>query len=643
MVSAAPASAASSGAIAWGLNGNFFENNGFGQLGDGRRASSDVPVTVLGLSDVTSVSAGGFFSLALLSNGTVMSWGEGGELGDGSPSSSDVPVMVSGLSGVAAISAGYSESLALLKDGNVMGWGPQYGSDLPVVVTGLSGVSAVAAGTFYDLALLKNGTVMFWDSENGNVPVAVSGLSGVTAISGSYGHALALLKNGTVMEFLGKAPAPVSGLSGVTAIAAGWENNLALLSDGTVMTWSSKSPVPVSGLSGVTAITVGHGQNLALLGDGTIMAWGENRFGQLGNGTTEGSAVPILVSGPHEAAGVSAGYAHSLAYGPPLPTIIHVNPNTGPVAGDTSVTISAPSGSSFIGATAVKFGSTPATGFTVNSPTSITAVSPAGAGRADVTVTTPAGTNPVTAADQFNYVSTGLPELGRCQRATGVKEGKVTTFHGVYTTNRCTTASPTQEGKFEWATGPGAKANFTGTATAPTLEFVNAITKPEQTIIHCAKVTYQGTFTGSQTLVANVTFTGCEQGTAKTACQSIGAPAGEIKDNALEGELGVIKGGATPSIGWDLRPTGVTAPFLAEFECGGGGQATLEGSVIAAIAASDVMAPRSILSYKGRRGLQIPESFEGGLKDTLFCGEQVDLTAKVTLTNEEPLEIKALP
>jgi len=28
--------------------------------------------------------------------------------------------------------------------------------------------------------------------------------------------------------------------------------------------------------------------------------------------------------------------------------------------------------------------------------------------------------------------------------------------------------------------------------------------------------------------------------------------------------------------------------------------------------------------------------------DTLFCGEQVDLTAKVPITNEEPLEIKAL-
>ena len=55
-------------------------------------------------------------------------------------------------------------------------------------------------------------------------------------------------------------------------------------------------------------------------------------------------------------------------------------------------------GTDFTGATAVKFGTTAATGFTVNSATSITATAPAGAaGTVDVTVTTPGGTSATSA------------------------------------------------------------------------------------------------------------------------------------------------------------------------------------------------------------------------------------------------------
>jgi hypothetical protein len=61
-------------------------------------------------------------------------------------------------------------------------------------------------------------------------------------------------------------------------------------------------------------------------------------------------------------------------------------------------------GTGFTGASAVDFGSTAATSFTVNSFTQLTAVSPAGgAGTVDVTVTTLSGTSAISAADQFTY------------------------------------------------------------------------------------------------------------------------------------------------------------------------------------------------------------------------------------------------
>jgi hypothetical protein len=75
-----------------------------------------------------------------------------------------------------------------------------------------------------------------------------------------------------------------------------------------------------------------------------------------------------------------------------VPAVTTLSPTIGPVAGGTSVTIT---GTAFTGATAVKFGSTAATSFTVNSATAITAKAPAGSsGMVEVTVTTPNGTSP---------------------------------------------------------------------------------------------------------------------------------------------------------------------------------------------------------------------------------------------------------
>ncbi|MGA2521839.1 MAG: IPT/TIG domain-containing protein, partial [Acidimicrobiales bacterium] len=70
----------------------------------------------------------------------------------------------------------------------------------------------------------------------------------------------------------------------------------------------------------------------------------------------------------------------------PAPTITGVSPTSGSTGGGTTVTVT---GTGFTGATAVHFGSSPATTYTVNSPTQITATAPAATGTVDVTVTTP--------------------------------------------------------------------------------------------------------------------------------------------------------------------------------------------------------------------------------------------------------------
>jgi hypothetical protein len=79
-----------------------------------------------------------------------------------------------------------------------------------------------------------------------------------------------------------------------------------------------------------------------------------------------------------------------------------ITPAQGPVTGGTQVTIT---GAGFTGATAINFGTTKVTSFTVNSDTQITVTSPAGTGAVDMTVTTPDGTSPTVSADQFSYTS----------------------------------------------------------------------------------------------------------------------------------------------------------------------------------------------------------------------------------------------
>ncbi len=93
----------------------------------------------------------------------------------------------------------------------------------------------------------------------------------------------------------------------------------------------------------------------------------------------------------------------TIAGGTPAPAVTAISPSSGAVSGGTNVTIT---GTSFTGATSVNFGGTPATGFTVNSPTQISATAPPHAsGIVDITVTTAVGTSPTVPADQYTYLA----------------------------------------------------------------------------------------------------------------------------------------------------------------------------------------------------------------------------------------------
>ncbi|MBI3510186.1 MAG: T9SS type A sorting domain-containing protein [Bacteroidetes bacterium] len=327
---------------AWG-------NNSSGELGIGNTTDSYFPVTVNSLTGIIAVSGGGGFSIALKNNGTLWAWGDNstGELGNGNNASSNIPVQVTNwTTGYVSVDAGFDHLLAIKPDGTVWSWGTNtYGqlgignfsnSNVPVHVLGLTGIIAVSAGNGNSLALKNDGTVWAWglnhsgqlgigDTANRNLPVQIN-ITNIISISAGYAHSLFLRNDSTVWgsgwnvygqlgtgnNISSNTPVQSTGLSGIISITAGCGHSNALKSDGTIWAWgenmsgelgdgngefASNVPVAVAFLNGVSTIGIGGRQSFALKNDGTFWTWGQNNYGQLGNGNTNDSPVPVELNG----------------------------------------------------------------------------------------------------------------------------------------------------------------------------------------------------------------------------------------------------------------------------------------------------------------------------------------------------------
>jgi len=238
-----------------------------GQLGDGTIAQRSTFGQVLlsaggaNFSDVVAVSGGALHNLALKSDGTVWAWGFGGEgqLGNGANASSNVPVQVgASVAGfneqVVAIDAGLHYNLALTADGKVWAWGDNLYSQL------------------------GDGT-----QTNRNLPQAV-----LTSLGGTQ-------------------------LTGIVQVSAGEAHSAALKTDGSVVVWGYnydgevgngttnttgceclKFPATTTStaMGAVTSINAGTYHTVALKSDGTVWAWGYGFYGQIGDNNTADATTP---------------------------------------------------------------------------------------------------------------------------------------------------------------------------------------------------------------------------------------------------------------------------------------------------------------------------------------------------------------
>jgi alpha-tubulin suppressor-like RCC1 family protein len=271
----------------WGENGD-------GQLG---AAGGPAPVQVTDtggapLANVVELAAGGFFTCARESDGSVLCWGAGteGEMGDGLLTSRTAAGTVPGIPAAATVATGRDHVCILGTDGTVWCWGADPNGEIgdgnrgmgvtrgsPFQVPLAMSAKQIATGTFHTCALLVDTSLWCWGA-NWQQELGVNNGGADTPVP----TAVQIPGGGTY--------------TGAASIAAGGAVTFAVMPDGRVDAWGDSVhgqtgngaggvfPSPVQ-LESVSRIVSHFAHACAVRTDGTIRCWGRNSEGALGNGT----------------------------------------------------------------------------------------------------------------------------------------------------------------------------------------------------------------------------------------------------------------------------------------------------------------------------------------------------------------------
>lgn len=215
-----------------------------------------------------------------------------------------VPDDISVLEGATQLAFGLRHGCLLDREGQVLCWGDALDGQLgvsaaevperhlgrpargtPAPIPGAPRLESIDAGWLHTCGVATTGEVVCW-GDNARGQLGRSDES-------SQARAVERIEGDTLAVALG-------GLH-TCAVIAGvvrcWgDGSFGQLGDGEGS--DSAVPVEVAGLpSAAIAVAAGGYHTCALLGDGSVWCWGDNRFGQLGDGTTDRQVTPVAVEG----------------------------------------------------------------------------------------------------------------------------------------------------------------------------------------------------------------------------------------------------------------------------------------------------------------------------------------------------------
>ena len=254
-------------------------NNEQGQLGDGSRIASLVPVKVTGLNDTIGMCANSLYGAAVRGDGSAWHWGNrvyypNGE--EGSPASPiPVPTLQADVMGAAC---GWAHTCFLRRDGSIWCWGAGPGlgdgvameySVVPVKARLPLPATRVAAGNRMSCAILSDESLWCWGGYDGAgsvqyLPVAMMNLGNVSDVCVGDGYGCAIRTDGAVwcwgfngngqLGSIGPASTgrPVPGLpSPARKLACATWHACAITDDGTITCWGSSTALQAGGRQGV--------------------------------------------------------------------------------------------------------------------------------------------------------------------------------------------------------------------------------------------------------------------------------------------------------------------------------------------------------------------------------------------------------
>jgi alpha-tubulin suppressor-like RCC1 family protein len=286
----------------WGRNDS-------GQLGIGSsdKVAHPTPMLVYGKLKVGFISANGDHTCAMTAAGVAYCWGENkfGQLGNGTLVSAVSPVPVSGELRFKTLSAGATHTCGLTISGTAYCWGGNWHGQLgigtmdgeerypcchasPVRVAGGLRFSSIRADGIHTCGLTVDGDAWCWGNHK------------------NFGQ----LGTGDIDLRDRPAPVRVAGNFKFVSISAGIPS-CGITPDGRAYCWGG-GPVPELGIkSGVERldrpVAVPGNITFGQIASGTfftcgigrgefVYCWGYNRYGQVGNGSTNSVDIPQLVS-----------------------------------------------------------------------------------------------------------------------------------------------------------------------------------------------------------------------------------------------------------------------------------------------------------------------------------------------------------